>query len=78
MPAENVTRSVFYICPNECKDAWFFQGGTATAGIQLDAEGKVFEREYYDFTPTGPVRCRHCNAEAISKTKEVTMITRIV
>ena len=73
---ESTESDIFYNCPNNCKDTWFFQKGTITAIRQMTEEGKRMEDDYYDFTPASPVCCYKCREEALVGTKTVrTIIT---
>lgn len=67
-----VKRSVFYSCPNNCQ-AHFSQEGVSETVITMTEEGERIEQDNYKFTPTGPVRCRNCNAKAKIRTKTVSI-----
>lgn len=69
--SESVSENIFYVCPNGCEETWFFQDGTSAATRTLTEDGEVMETETYDFTPTTPVKCYKCQAEAIAKIKKV-------
>lgn len=75
---KQVKTSRYFMCPNKCKgDNLFFQNGTLEISRLLTETGEEIEDKTYDFTPTGPVKCRHCLAEATMAKKRTTVITEI-
>ncbi len=75
--AESTQRGVHYDCPNGCPETWFFQDGTTVSSRKLTESGEIMEDEHYDFTPSGPVKCYKCRADARVRTKTVRTVTVI-
>lgn len=75
--SESVKKNIFYECPNGCPKTWFFQSGTSTSTHKLTEDGEIMEDEHFDFTPSTPVKCYKCRAEAVVKTKAVQTIATI-
>lgn len=71
-------KTSLFVCPNNCRETWFFQDGTKSVRRKLDEEGELIEDEDWDFTPTGSVKCYKCQAEAIRKIKRTTVTTEFV
>ena len=74
MRSTEITETPFYICPNNCQDAFFYCDGTLSATEFLTETGEHIEYKTGDFTPSEKVvKCRRCGAVATKKKKRVTV-----